>query len=217
MIRSLDALRERYLRAQIAGDRREAVRVVVEDGLAAGVTIRELQTDVVRAAQQEIGRLWQLNLVSVAQEHMATAISQLVLSALFERAAASEALERRLVIGCVEGERHEFPARLVADYLELAGFEVRYLGADVPHDDLVAIIRDERPHAIGLSVTMSLNVPALREAVSRIRVITDAPIMVGGAAVVWAPRLAAELGVELAGASPEEVLATARRLARVTG
>lgn len=82
----LRALRDAYLKAQLAGNRREALRLVFERGLDRGATLCQLQLDVVQSAQQEIGRLWQENRISIAQEHMATAISQYVLAHLYQRA-----------------------------------------------------------------------------------------------------------------------------------
>jgi methanogenic corrinoid protein MtbC1 len=215
VIGQLADLRERYLQAQLAGDRREAVRIVVEQGLARGASVRELQAQVVQAAQDEIGRLWQQNLVTIAQEHMATAISQLALAALFERAPARAAHGKRIAVACIEGEHHDLPARLVADYLELDGFDVHFFGANVPQDDLVAMMRAESPDVIGLSVTMSFNMPALRDAVARLRAVTTAPIFVGGHAIELSRAAALALGVEVAGKRPDELLATARRLAGV--
>lgn len=213
MTPALLQLRDCYLRAQLAGDRREAVRLLVEDGLGSGAQIEELQTHVIRAAQAEIGRLWQLNRVSIAQEHMATAISQLSLAALFERATPRPALGKTVLLACVEGEQHDLPARMVADVLELDGFDVRFLGANVPTDDLVAAVRAEQPDLIGLSVTMSFNLPALRTAIARVRLVGERPIFIGGHATGWSPGLARELEVAEAGADAVELLATARRLA----
>ncbi|HEY0194750.1 MAG TPA: cobalamin-dependent protein, partial [Kofleriaceae bacterium] len=188
------------------------VRLVVEDGLGSGAGVLEIQAEVIQAAQTEIGRLWQQNHVTIAQEHMASAIAQLSLAALFERAVPGKPLGKKLVLACVAGEQHDLPARMVADFLELEGFDVRYLGADVPHDDLVELIEHERPDLIGLSVTMSFNVPALRLAVARVRAATDRPIFVGGHALRWAADLAGELGVEAAGTDPASVIALARRM-----
>jgi methanogenic corrinoid protein MtbC1 len=206
-----DDLRDRYLTAQLAGDRREALRLLVEDGLGGGASTIDLQARVIQAAQREIGRLWQLNRVTIAQEHMASAISQLGLAALFERATPAARLDKKILLACVAGERHDLPARLVADFLDLAGFDVRYLGADVPHDDLVRMVLAEQPDLIGLSVTMSVNAPALRTAVARVNAVIDRPMLIGGHALEWSPDLAGELAVA-AGAAPAEVIATARRL-----
>jgi methanogenic corrinoid protein MtbC1 len=210
-VTNLGDLRERYLRAQLAGDRREALRLVVEEGLREHSVVA-LQSQVIREAQHEIGRLWQMNLVSIAQEHMATAISHLTLAALFERAPLKKPVEKKVLLACIEGEYHDLPARLVSDLLELEGYEVRFLGANVPHADLCDMIRDEKPDLIGLSVTMSFNLASLREAVSRIRVVSASPIIVGGHALAWSPAIARELDVHVAGTTPDEVLATVQRL-----
>jgi methanogenic corrinoid protein MtbC1 len=208
----LGELKEKYLRAQLAGDRREAVRIVVEEGLGSGASVVDLQAEVISAAQDEIGRLWQLNVVTIAQEHMATAISHLTLAALFERARVAAPTGKKIVIACVEGELHDLPARLASDLLEIAGFDVRFLGANVPHDHLVSMVREEKPQLVGLSVTMSFNLQSLRDAVSMLRAVTAAPIFAGGHALTWSPGLEQELQIHPAGSSPNDVLATARRL-----
>jgi methanogenic corrinoid protein MtbC1 len=211
----LAALRDRFLSGQIAGDRREAMRLVLDEGLALGAEIVELQAHVVQAAQNELGRLWQQNRVSIAQEHIATEISQLTLSALYERATPKPSLGKRVLIACVEGELHDLPARLVADVLDLDGFDVRYLGANVPHETLLTSIAHERPDLIGLSVTMTFHVPALRTAVERVRAMTATPILIGGHATRWSQNLAFELEVDSTGTSHDEITASARRLAGV--
>lgn len=210
---SISSLRERYLTAQLAGDRRQALRLI-EQAVQEGHPVETLQVEVVREAQREIGRLWQSNRISIAQEHMATAISQVVLSRLFEVAPQAERLERRVLVACIEGELHDFPARLIADFLELAGFDVHYLGANVPTDDLLKMLQAEPPDLLALSVTMSFNVPALRHAVERIRGAAGArlPILVGGHALQWSPGLCKELALTACDSDPGRVAEEARRL-----
>lgn len=208
----VDTIREHYLRAQLVGDRREAVRVVLDEGLRGGTSISELQTGVIQAAQEQMGQLWQQRRVTVAQEHMATAISQVALSALFERATPKPRIGKKLLIACVEGELHDLPARLVADMLDLEGFDVRFLGADVPHDALAASVLEERPDAVGLSITMSTNADALRVAIARVREVSNAPIFVGGRASRLSPTLTTELHVASDGSTLEDLVATARRV-----
>jgi methanogenic corrinoid protein MtbC1 len=207
-------LRDRYLYAQLQGDRREALRVVVEEGLARGATVLDLQTRVVQEAQREVGRLWQEDRIGTAQEHMATAISHLVLAHLYERAPASPRVGKKIVFACVEGELHDFPARIAADALELAGFEVKFLGASVPTDALIRLVAAEEPDLIALSVTMTFNVPALREAVRRLRAMTGGkiPIAVGGHACAWGPGIVAEVAADMTACDAAEVVREARRL-----
>jgi methanogenic corrinoid protein MtbC1 len=60
------ALVDRYLAAQLRGDRREALRLVLEEGLGRGVSVADVHLGVIEPAQQEIGRRWQRNEISIA-------------------------------------------------------------------------------------------------------------------------------------------------------
>jgi MerR family transcriptional regulator, light-induced transcriptional regulator len=211
----LTALRDRYLTAQLAGDRREAIRLLMEDGIRKGLSIRELQLTIIQEAQREIGRMWQENRISVAQEHMATAISIMALAHLYDQAERDRANGKKVVVACVDGELHDFPARLVADALDLAGFDVRFLGASVPIDSLLRLLIAERPDVLALSTTMTFNIPNLRKSVHAVRSAhPELPILVGGGAL--GQDLIAELGVAGSGKDAEETLTTVRKLAGVT-
>ncbi len=203
----LTAARDQYLRAQVTGDRRAALQVVHE-ALAQGHSVRAIRQRVVQAAQQEIGKLWQENRISIAHEHMATAISQMALVQLFEVAPVSRTRGRKIVVACVEGEMHDLPARLVADYLESEGYSVRFLSANVPTESLCTAIDQQQPDLLALSVTMSFNVTGLRAAVAAVRErFPTLKILAGGQALAWAPDLARQLGIVTTGDVPEEIVA----------
>ena len=121
MVSDLDTLSARYLDAQLAADRAEAVRVILEDGLAAGASVSDLLIRVILPAQREIGRLWQENRITIADEHVATAISQLVVAQLYGR------VEARSAVGCGDASVAGFA---VARRRGLAGREfVRFAAA----------------------------------------------------------------------------------------
>lgn len=210
------ALRDRYLAAQLAGNRRAALKVIVDDGLERGLSPLEAQK-VVQEAQREIGRLWQEDRISIAEEHMATAISQLALSHIYQRAEPLPPNGKKVLVACVDGELHDFPSRLVADALDLAGFEVRFLGASVPTPSLLRSIEQEEPDLLVLSVTMSFNVAALREATARVREVTQGalPIAMGGGACSFAAGVARELRPDVTGLDATELVQNARAFLKV--
>jgi MerR family transcriptional regulator, light-induced transcriptional regulator len=205
-------LRERYLAAQLVGDRRAALRVLIEDGLEKGVTVPTLYLDVVQAAQYRIGELWQNNRVTVAQEHLATAISQLGLAELYRALPREPRHGRRAVVASVGGELHDLGTRTTADFFEMAGFEVRYLGASTPTDSLVALVREDPIDLLVLSLTMSFHLDTLREAVHRTRAAAGdgLRVAVGGQAFTWVPSLVQDLGAEIYGRDATESVALAR-------
>ena len=212
----VETLRQRFLEAQLAGNRRGAIDLLAA-AVRAGARVTDVQLKVVREAQREIGRLWQQNIVSIAQEHMATAIANMALAHLYDMAPHVRQNGRIVLVACVEGELHDFPARLVADALDLAGFDVRYLGANVPTDSLVGMVEHTRPDLVALSATMAFNAPALRTAATRIRERTrgEVPIAVGGAACEWVKGIGEEVGADIAGCDAAELVAEASRLLRV--
>lgn len=176
---------QRYLAAQLAGDRREALRLILDDGLHRGLSVATLQLEVVQPAQYEIGRLWQENRISVAEEHVATAISQLVLAHLYRFLPREPSTGREVVLACVEGELHDMGARVASDFLEMSGYHVHFAGANVPADHLVRLVTQRRPDLVALSVTMPHHLPALRDTVAQLceAMGGDYPIAVGGGAL----------------------------------
>lgn len=212
-------VRSRYLAAQLAGDRRRALELLAEGSREHGLSAAQVQLQVIQEAQREIGQLWQENRITIAQEHMATAISQLALAQIFQSAPSAAPNGRRVLIACVEGEMHEFPIQLAADTLDLAGFAVRFLGANVPTESLLAMIDKVAPEVLALSCAMLFNVPSLREAIRRVRARPGPrlPILVGGNALEWSPELATSVGADGFGRDALALLSETRRVLGMAG
>ena len=210
----LENLMERYLAAQLAGDREEAVRLVLAEGLGRGFTAPEVHLHVIGRAQREIGRLWQDNRITVAQEHLATAISQVALTQVFAAFPRGSRKPWRILVACVEGELHDMGARIAADFLDAAGYGVTLLGANVATETLLRVVDDERPDVVALTATMTFHLPALRDAVERLRSRfgTGLPLVVGGHAVAASPDLDGYLGARHAGGSARELVELVDRL-----
>jgi diguanylate cyclase (GGDEF)-like protein len=167
-----------------AGDPAAAERVA-SDALEGGMSVAAVQDRVIAPAMCWIGELWQRGEVSVGDEHLATAISQDVLGRLFPRALTSQPRSReRIVLAAVQGEHHTLGLRMAADVLEGAGFDVLYLGADVPLSGLLDTCRSRTPAAVGFTVSMALNVPTLIWEIQALCALEHPPrIFVAGRAV----------------------------------
>jgi methanogenic corrinoid protein MtbC1 len=206
-------LAETYVNVQLRGDRRAALHFV--DRLVhEGHSVADIQQHVIAAAQRQIGRMWEESRIGVAQEHMATAISQLALAQLYRYAQPLPTRGRKVVVACVEGELHEFPARLVADALDLAGYDTRFLGADVPTGSLLAVLEQESPNLLALSITMPFHGAALLRQVKSVRDHTGGllPIAVGGLACTQLRDITAEIRPEILASSAREMVEEANRL-----
>ena len=81
---------------------------------------------------------------------------------------------------------------MVADLCQLQGWRGYFLGADTPLPDLLQLIEERRPSAVGLSLSIYFNLSALPEALDAFTAAhPHFPILVGGQAFRWTgPRAA---------------------------
>jgi methanogenic corrinoid protein MtbC1 len=204
-----------YLDALLGGERTRAVRMVL-DAVDDGMRIEELYMHVIAPVQSEIGRLWLTGRATVAQEHVATSITQTALGALWPHVTSAKRIGRSVVIAAVGPELHEIGPRMVSDFFEMAGWDAHYMGANTPLSALVAEIEQRRPDVIALSTTMAPHLTDCRMAIEALRR-TDAGkkarFIVGGRPFNVAPGLWTALGAD--GWAPEATSAvrTAGRLA----
>jgi len=175
---------EVYLHAILSGNRRTAT-TVVEEALARDTDILDIYLHVIQRAQQRLGELWAANRISVAQEHMASAVTQSVLSHLYPRLPEAETSRGVAVVTGVQGELHQIGANMVADVLEADGWDVRFLGTQMPHRGILERVRAEEAVLVGISATMLFNLPSVADLIADLRALElERPlrILVGGSA-----------------------------------
>ena len=80
----LDLTRQVFLSAILGGQRHAALNIV-EEALRAGHSHVDIYVNVFTEALHRVGELWELNKISVAQEHIATAITQYAIAAIYPR------------------------------------------------------------------------------------------------------------------------------------
>jgi methanogenic corrinoid protein MtbC1 len=198
-----------YSEAALLGRQDEAT-ALLEDAFTRAESLPLVAVHVIQPAMYDVGQLWQENRVSVAQEHLATAMSESWLARSMARAKAAPDNGKRAVFASLAGNQHVLGVNMVADAFELDGWAVDNLGADTPIETLVKQVRDTRPHLVGLSATLPQHLWGLRQTVDRLRqTFGDAcpRIVVGGLAINQFPGLAGWVGAEVLG--PDALAAVA--------
>lgn len=204
-----------YLTALLAGDV-AACRRTVDDLRAGGATVPMVYEGLFRRSLYDVGERWARREASVADEHLATAVTQSLVHSAFPDVFSAERVGRRAVVSCLANERHELGGRMVADVLELAGWDTVFLGADTPLDALVGLVRTKAPDLLLLSLTIPDRLPLFVEALAVLRgEFPDLPVFAGGQAFVRAapPVLASRTGVTFV-PSLESLLAELARVPR---
>ncbi|NDU71872.1 hypothetical protein GWI34_04410 [Actinomadura sp. DSM 109109] len=197
----LGACAEALWDAVTAGDEyaaADAIATAVERGADAETVL----LDIIAPSQARVGREWAANRLTVAQEHTATAINERAIAALAHHPAVREVRERRagrphgrVAVACIDGEWHALPARILAEVLRLRGWQVDYLGAQVPTPHLISHVHRTNPAVVALSSSIATRLPAAHAAITACQA-TGTPVLVGGAAFGADGRYAALLGAD---------------------
>jgi len=90
-----------------------------------------------------------------------------------------------VVIGTVQGDLHDIGKNLVAMMLKGANFGVVDAGTNVPPENFVAAVQENRAAILALSALLTTTMPAMKTTVEAVRAagLKDLKIMVGGAPV----------------------------------
>ena len=174
--------------ALLANDRHQC-RVIFEQWLASDTELRTLYEDLVRRSLYKVGDLWERGQISVATEHLATAITESLLNLAYPRLFASPRLGKSAIVACVANEYHQIGGKMIADLFELNGWRGYFLGANTPVRDVKALVEEKRPDVVALSVAVAFSLDTLVSAAAEIRsAFPDVPILVGGQAFRWGGR-----------------------------
>jgi methanogenic corrinoid protein MtbC1 len=183
-----DAAYRRYLDGLLANDRQQC-RLSFEQWLESDAGLRSLYEDLVRRSLYEVGDLWERGRISVATEHLATAVTESLLNLAYPRLFAQPRMGKSAVVACVANEYHQIGGKMVADLFELNGWRGYFLGANTPVRDVKELIAEKRPDVVALSVAVAFNLDTLVTVAAEIRAaFPELPILVGGQAFRWGGR-----------------------------
>ncbi|MFJ6434255.1 B12-binding domain-containing protein [Streptomyces sp. NPDC091416] len=189
----LQELRERLWDAAVDRDEFAATGLVLA-ALDNGMDAESALLDIIAPVQIRVGAEWAANRITVAQEHAASAIAERVVAALAHHTASRTTPHLgRVTVACVEQEWHVLPARLLSEVLTLRGWEVDFLGAQVPTPHLVAHLHHSGADVVALSSSLPTRLPAAHGAITACQSI-GVPVLAGGAAFGPTGRYARLLG-----------------------
>ncbi len=180
-----DDVYDQYLSFLLSGNRNNCTNIV-QELLARDVELKALYTRLFQRALYKIGELWEMNKISVAVEHMATSITESLITMIYPQIFSAEHIDKRAIISCVANEYHQVGARMVADIFELNRWDGYFLGSNTPLNDLMKMIDEKKPDIVGLSLAIYFNMPSLLSILEKLK--TNYPqldIFVGGQAFQW--------------------------------
>jgi methanogenic corrinoid protein MtbC1 len=174
--------KEKFRQDLLNGNRAECSRTL-QHLISQGASIQAIYEQLLKTSLYIIGELWEMNKISVAAEHMASSITENLLSELYVHIQPHQLNHKKAILTCVPGEQHQIGIKMVNDILEIDGWDTFFLGANVPVKDLISFSKGITPDLIAVSMSLYFNLPSLEEMLIAFRQhFPQTPILIGGQA-----------------------------------
>ncbi len=171
-----------------------------------------LYLGLIQPVMYEIGRLWEQDKISTAEEHLATSIVGRILAGLYAKLPMALTGRGKVVVTSAPNEFHELGARMLADMLEAAGWDVIFLGANTPAQELVKLVKKTDPRFLAISLTMPFSIDKVADIISTLKRSPDlghVKIMVGGSAFNADQNLWRQIGADAWAEDPQSAISQA--------
>jgi methanogenic corrinoid protein MtbC1 len=201
-----DRLALQYLAACFEGKPEQAIALVLAE-LERGLSPAEAYTRVLLPAQREVGQLWHVGDVSIAEERLVSETTRELMARIAGTYAPAAPAGPTLIAASVSGNAHDIGLRAAADLFRMSGWRCLYLGANVPATELARAAEVFSAHVIMLSATLDTHLKPLEDAIATLR--HGAPackILVGGRAFDGLPDLWRTLGADAYAGSVDEAV-----------
>lgn len=182
----VDDLRAAWVEACLAFNEHQAQHL-----LARAFALFPLETVCYKILQQglnEIGEGWYEGRVSVQQEHFASALALRQLEALLS-ALPAPTKNGRIIVACPPNELHTFSPLIISLMLRRNGWDVVYLGANVPLDRMEASVTQIEPLLVIMPAQTLIAAANLLPTAQKLQEMS-VPLAFGGTAFSQIPQLA---------------------------
>jgi methanogenic corrinoid protein MtbC1/DNA-binding Xre family transcriptional regulator len=204
------------LESLLKGDS-QAVGNILDESLDSEISLQTLYVDILPGVQCAIGDMWINGKISIAEEHRATQIVLEHLPRIRQNIRPRKPLGVKAVIASLPGDQHFLGGRIISDLLILDGWEVDFLGADTPIDDIVNHAKNVNATLVGLSLSDSSYLTTAREVILKLKAsMQDIKIIVGGRGVMKKEE-ANTIGADVIVSDGSQTINEARKIAGIEG
>lgn len=172
-----------YLNALLDGDKKQCTQIV-QTLIQNEIGIKEIFMDLFQRSMYRIGLLWEKERCSIADEHIATKITDGLIELVSNSFTTEKKIGKLALITCIDKEFHDLGARMVAGYFEASAWNTIFAGSNTPEQDIIHLIKEKQPDIVGISISFYININRLIKLVQVIKENFPAQeIIVGGQAL----------------------------------
>ncbi len=107
--------------------------------------------DLLTPLLQNIGNMWKKGEIRIVNEHVSTAIIRKILNSLIDNNSMPKNAPS-IIIATPKGQLHELGALMIAVIASADGWNVTYMGPDLPGEEIAAAIDKLQPKLVALSI-----------------------------------------------------------------
>ena len=157
-----------YLQHLLKGDIKEARNLIMTLHIQ-GMKIEYIYFNILEKALKEIGTLWEVGCIDVWKEHFISETTLDIMRELKSKEKRKKSKKASIITLNSSAEFHNIGLKMISDILELEGFNVIYLGSNVPTQSLIKAIEFEKPDFVAISVTLQYNMDSAAHMIGAIR------------------------------------------------
>jgi methanogenic corrinoid protein MtbC1 len=206
-----ERLNSRLLAGLVAFDATRAEQILGE--AFALYPLEDVFLYLVQPVMVEVGDLWHAGKLTVAAEHFATQFIRRKLSSLFNTYNVSDG-RGRVIVACAPSEQHDLGVLMLSVFLVRHGWQVIYLGPQVPLRDLLETVRQLQPDMVAMAASTTETATQVLEAGKAILASSPTPphFGYGGRAFNLNPMLAQRMPGRFLGKDALEAVDTVAQL-----
>ncbi|WP_051314726.1 cobalamin B12-binding domain-containing protein [Alteribacter aurantiacus] len=170
-----------FVEALLDGNQGKALKIVKD--LRESHSRLDVYMQLVTPAMYQIGRLWEENRITVADEHLATGVCDFVLSQTEYDLVNTEKndAQPKAMFFSVQDEWHQLGIRMVSILFKEKGWNVRYLNANLPLDHALNNAKVWKPEVIGMSLALAHRIPEIPDYITAFEKLPSKPkVLIGG-------------------------------------
>lgn len=169
-----------YFNSLLKGDKHHCKEIVVSL-LEGGTDIKEIYIELLQKSLYKIGKMWEDGKSSIAEEHIASKITEYLIDISLQNSTPSEPTGKKMLLTCIDKEFHDLGARMVVNLFELNGWDTVFPGANTPKKEVLDMIEIFNPDVVGISFSLYINYIRFFELLESIKLkFPDKPVLIGG-------------------------------------
>jgi len=154
-------------------DKDACVQIAVK-GLSDGLfSLPELYEEILTPALFTIDECQDEDKGCIWDEHVKTGIVKTIIESIYpyviELKNSQEPLGLKVLLACPERELHDVGLRMMADMFAIEGYEIIFVGANTPRDQVSIAIHIEKPKYVAISVTDHYHLSEAKKLIEEIR------------------------------------------------